>query len=149
VPSAAHLDRLVLNQPSLPKARQWREWLAYHEATLPQASGWERGLSDAAILLHHAIATAARRLRRNPTWDFQGTMTDDTQPLEESAQEAWKIYEHIKRDIPGPFADLALCLYGAVRQQIRLAREIDVMRRMGHLDVDVLVDMKAGTASEQ
>jgi len=150
MPSAAHLDRLVLNQPSLPKARQWLEWLAYHEEHLPQAHGWQRGLSDAAILLHHAIATAARRLRRNPTWDFQGTMTDDTQPLEDIAQRALTLYESLdQRDFPERFRHLALCLYGALRQQVRLGREIDVMRRMGHLDVDVLVDVKNETASEQ
>lgn len=149
MPSAEYLDRLVLNQASLPKARQWLQWLDYHVDHLPSAAGWQRGLSDSTILLHHSVAIAARRLRGNPIWDYQGTMTDDTQPLEDSAQRAWKIYQDIERDIPGRFAELALCLYGAVRQQIRLAREIDEMKEAGRLQVDVLLDQKEVTLVEQ
>jgi len=150
VPSPEHLDRLVLNQASLPKARQWLEWLRYHEEHLPQAHGWQRGLSDCAILLHHAIATSARRLRGNPVWDYQGTMTEDTESLETIATRAVKVYESLdQRDFPERFRQLALCLYGGLRQMVRLAREIDEMRAAGQLEVDVLVDRKNEVAVEQ
>jgi len=150
VPSPEHLDRLVLNQASLPKARQWLQWLRYHEEHLPQAHGWQRGLSDCAILLHHAIAISARRLRGNPGWDYQGTMTTDTEALETIARRAVTVYESLdQRDFPERFRMLALCLYGGLRQMVRLAREIDEMRAQGQLDVDVLIDVKSETAIEQ
>jgi len=150
VPTAAHLDRLVLNQPSLPKARQWLQWLRYHEDTLPSATGWQRGLSDCCILLHHSIAVSARRLRGNPIWDYQGTMTQDTEPLEDIAQRALKLYEALdQREFPDRFRKLALTLYGALRQQVRLAREIDEMRAQGKLAVDVLLDQKECKLIEQ
>jgi len=150
VPSAEYLDRLVLNQPSLPKARQWLQWLDYHMSHLPSAAGWQRGLSDSTIFLHHSVAIAARRLRGNPIWDYQGTMTTDTEPLEAIAMRALKLYEGLdQRDFPERFRTLALCLYGALRQQVRLAREIDLMREQGHINVDVLLDQKAVTLIEQ
>lgn len=150
MPSPEYLDRLVLNQASLPKARQWLEWLRYHEDTLPSATGWQRGLSDCSILLHHSIAISARRLRGNPIWDYQGTMMTDTQPLEDIAQHALKLYEALdQRDFPERFRKLALTLYGALRQQVRLAREIDEMRAQGKLAVDVLLDQKQTTLIEQ
>src|SRR5215471_8780345 len=126
------------------------EWLRYHEATLPQSTGWQRGLSDSVILLHHSIAISARRLRGNPIWDYQGTMTQDTEPLENIAMRAVKLYEGLdQRDFPERFRKLALCLFGALRQQVRLAREIDLMREQGHINVDVLLDQKAVTLIEQ
>jgi hypothetical protein len=150
VPSAEHCDRLVLNQASLPKARQWLEWLTYHYDRLPAAAGWQRGLRDTLLELHHCVAISARRLRGNPIWDFQGTMTTDTEPLETMAHRALARFESINRkDVPERFADLMLCLYGALRQQIRLAREIDLMREMGHINVDVLLDQKTVTLTEQ
>ena len=150
MPSAEYLDRLVLNQASLPKARQWMEWLRYHTDTLPSSTGWQRGLSDSAILLHHSIAISARRLRGNPIWDYQGTMSEDSQRLEEIARLAVKNYEAIdQRDIPERFQKLALCIFGALRQQVRLAREIDEMRDAGRINVDVLLDQKEVTLVEQ
>src|SRR5215475_9566999 len=150
MPSPDHLDRLVLNQPSLPKARQWLEWLRYHYPRLPADTGWKCAARDALLALHHAIALSARRLRGNPIWDFQGTMTEDTASLEDFARRALRIYEQInQKDVPERFAAVMDCLYGALRQQVRLGREIDLMRRMGHLDVDVLVDTKNEVATEQ
>jgi hypothetical protein len=151
VPTAAQLDAHVLAQPALPKARQWTEWLAYNAATmLPNAGGWQAGVRDTLLHLHHAIAVAARRLRRNPTWDFQGTMTDDTEPLEASAQTALATFDAINpKDIPERFTRLMWCIRGALRQQIRLAREIDTMRRAGKLEVDVFVDEANRTAVEK
>jgi hypothetical protein len=150
VPSADYLDRLVLNQASLPKAMQWLQWLTYHLDTMPAHPGWTRGVRDSLACLHHTIAISARRLRGNPIWDIQGTMTEDTQKLEDFAQHALAVFEQINRnDIPIRFAKVMDCLYGALRQQVRLAREIDLMREMGHLNVDVLLDQKTVTLTEQ
>jgi len=77
-------------------------------------------------------------------------MTEDTASLEDFARRALRIYEQInQKDVPERFAAVMDCLYGALRQQVRLGREIDLMRRMGHLDVDVLVDTKNEVATEQ
>lgn len=147
--SATYLDRLVLRQPSLPKARQWLEWLEYHLDHLPGDHGWERCLRDTLVGLHHAIASSARRLRKNPTWDLQGTMTDDTERLEDMAVGVLRRFEQLnQKDVPERFAKTMECLYGALRQQVRLGREIDRMRLAGHLDIDVLVDTKNETAVE-
>jgi hypothetical protein len=77
-------------------------------------------------------------------------MTTDTERLEDRAQRALQRFESINpKDVPERFADLMLCLYGALRQQIRLAREIDLMCEMGHINVDVLLDQKTVTLTEQ
>ena len=150
MPSAAHCDAQVLAQPSLPKARQWLEWLAYHQSDLPAHPGWARGVRDTLLGLHHTVATAARRLRKNPTWDFQGTMTDDTESLEDRAHLVLRQFEQINRkDVPLRFAKVLDCLYGALRQQIRLAREIDRMRQRGLIECDVYFSEKSGVAEEQ
>lgn len=153
MPSPEYLDSLVLKQPSLPKARQWLQWLDYHLPDLPQHDGWERCVRDTLVALHHAVACSARRLRGNPTWDLQGTMTDDTEPLEDAAQRLTRRLEFLKRNgmwqVPERFERAMDCLYGACRQQIRLAREIDQMRAAGKLEVDVQVDLSNQTALEQ
>ena len=149
MPSEAYLDRLVLNQGSLLKARQWTVWLQYHLDTLPAGHGWERGLRDTLVGLHHGITCGARRLRRNPIWDLQGSMMDDTERLEDRAMRNLARFEQFRRDIPTRFEKVGDCLYGALRQQVRLAREIDEMRAKGHIDVDVLVDVKNEAAVEQ
>lgn len=150
MPSPAHLDRLVLNQSPLRKAFQWLEWLRYHVNTMPAHPGWARGVRDVLALLHHSIAISARRLRNNPIWDIQGTMTDDTTKLEDIARQTLAVFEQINRkDVPLRFEKVLDCLYGALRQQIRLAREIDLMREMGSITVDVLLDQKTVTLTEQ
>jgi len=150
VPSAEHLDARVLAQPSLPKARQWLTWMAYHYSRLPHGDGWQEGTRDALIGLHHCVACAARRLRGNPTWDLQGTMTDDTESLEDMAQRYLRRFEQInRRDVPIRFEATLDCLYGALRQQVRLGREIDTMRRAGKIECDVFVDEVNRTAVEQ
>ena len=130
---------------ALPRSRQWLEWLGYHLATLPADHGWVECLRDTLIGLHHAVATAARRLRGNPTWDVQGTMTDDTQRLEDGAtQLAWSSRQlALRPDIPERLRPLVEVLDGACRQQVRLAREIDTMRRAGELVVAVDYDHAA------
>jgi hypothetical protein len=134
----------ALRQPALPKARQWLQWLAYHEAALPTGAGWIDCLRDTAIALHHQIASAARRLRGNPLWDLQGTMTEDTERLAERAVRLLRRVEALdRRDIPERFAPLLDCLIGACRQQVRLGREIDLLRERGALSVDVTVDHQA------
>jgi hypothetical protein len=149
VPSPEYLDRLVLHQAALPKAAQWLAWLRYHVDSMPAHPGWARGVRDTLACLHHTIAIAARRLRQNPIWDFQGTLVEDTAPLEDFAQQALAVFASINRkDVPQRFEKVLDCLYGALRQQVRLAREIDTMRRAGLLEVDVLVDRKNETATE-
>jgi hypothetical protein len=129
---------------ALPKARQWLQWLAYHEATLPGGEGWIDCLRDTALSLHHQIASAARRLRGNPVWDLQGTMTDDTAPLEDGARRLLVQLERLnRRDVPVRFTPWLECLLGACRQQVRLAREIDDLRAGMPLQVDVSVDAAA------
>jgi hypothetical protein len=150
VPSAEHLDAQILRRPSLPVARQWLAWLRYHEDHLPGYTGWQRLLRDTLIDLHHQIACSARRLRNNPTWDIQGTMTDDTESLEEKATRNLARFNALnRRDVPTRFEQVLDCLFGALRQQVRLGREIDTMRRAGALRVDVQVDTVATTAVEQ
>jgi len=150
MPSPEYLDRLVLGHGSLPKARQWLQFLAYHHDSLPAHPGWARGVRDVLLELHHSIAISARRLRGNPTWDFQGTMTDDTESLEDRAQLVLRHFDQINRkDVPIRFEKVLDVLYGALRQQIRLAREIDEMRLRGKLDIDVLIDVKNESAIEQ
>lgn len=157
MPSPEYLDALVLNQASLPKARQWLQWLEYHTDNLPSAHGWEALLRDTLVRFHHQVAITARRLRGNPIWDIQGTMREDTAPLE---PEAIKIcgtleafYPRNKdgrwKGCPEHFQKAMDCLYGALRQQVRLAREIDEMRDTGRINVDVLLDQKEVTLVEQ
>ena len=77
-------------------------------------------------------------------------MTDDTDSLEARALHLLATFETInKRDIPERFGQLVDCLFGAIRQQIRLGREIDTMKRRGVLDVDVFVDEARKIAVEQ
>ena len=69
-------------------------------------------------------------------------MTDDTESLEYRAARALKRFELEvnRRDIPERFVPLVDCLLGALRQQIRLGREIDTLRLGGNIRVDVTVD---------
>ena len=157
MPSAEHLDRQVLNQASLPKARQWLEWLRYHHDALPAAHGWEEWARDTLLAFHHRIAIAARRLRGNPIWDFQGTMSDDTEPLEPGAVRLCGLFEANYprtrdgrwKNTPDRYQRMMDCFYGALRQQVRLAREIDLMREQGSITVDVMLDQKTVTLTEQ
>jgi hypothetical protein len=147
---AARLDAQILAQPSFPKAKQWLAWIQYHQAAFPRGAGWLDCLADVFVELHHLIATSARRIRGNPTWDLQGTMTDDTEPLEDRAHRLLRKVEAInRRDVPTRFEPMLDCLFGAVRQQVRLGREIDQMRAKGELRINVLVDQKSGTVVEQ
>jgi len=131
--------------PALPKARQWLRWLAYHDARLPRDHGWTEACRDVLVGLHHAVATAARRLRGNPTWDLQGTMTEDTSPLESEAVQFATLAQSIlaRPDFPERLRPFAEVLDGACRQQVRLAREIDRMQRQGALVIDVSLDKAA------
>lgn len=81
-------------------------------------------------------------------------MTDDTERLEDHAHRLMTRLEVLRHKdghwmVPERFDQLVTCLYGALRQQIRLAREIDEMRERGKIDVDVLVDVKSESATEQ
>jgi len=137
-------DRRIKGR-SLPKARQWLQWLRYHIHDLPADHGWVELYRDTLIGLHHAIVCAARRLRGNPTWDLQGTMTDDTERLEEGALR-WARNASALRfrpDVPERFRVLVDVLHGACNQQVRLAREIDRMHRHGEIQVDVTYDQHA------
>ena len=157
MPTAAQCDARILAQPSLPKARQWLTWVAYHFAELPQGDGWQCGLRDTLLGLHHQIAISARRLRGNPIWDFQGTMTDDTEPLEPGAVRLCGLFEANYprtpdgrwKNTPDRYQRMMDCFYGALRQQVRLAREIDCMREAGSITVDVMLDQKTVTLTEQ
>lgn len=137
-------ERDTLGQSCLPKARQWLAFLEFHDERLPGDHGWAAALKDTLLDLHHAIASAARRLRGNPVWDIQGTMTDDTERLEDRAARMLRRVEGIdKRDVPLRFEPLLDCVIGACRQQVRLAREIDRMQLEGHISVDVTADLAA------
>jgi hypothetical protein len=130
---------------SLPKSRQWLQWLAYHLDELPGDHGWICQARDTTIGLHHAIVSAARRLRKNPTWDLQGTMTDDTERLADGALRWARTAQALgsRADIPDRFRPLVEVLQGACNQQVRLATEIDRMQRDGELVVDVTLDRAA------
>lgn len=76
-------------------------------------------------------------------------MTQDTEPLEDQAHRVLRKFESInRRDIPTRFEPIVDCLFGAIRQQVRLGREIDSMREKGMLRVDVMVDTKNQIAEE-
>jgi hypothetical protein len=142
-------DADTLGHPTLPKARQWLDWLSYHEASLPAGVGWAECSRDALIALHHSVCTAARRLRRNPEWDIQGTMTENTEKLEDGAVRWLKRVDALdRRDVPARFVPLLDCLVGALRQQVRLAREIDTMQQHGHIAVEVVHDRNTGRILE-
>ena len=141
MPSAATCDARVLAQPSLPKARQWLVWLRYHYAELPAHPGWARGLRDTLLGLHYTVAIAARRLRKNPTWDFQGTMIDDTS-LRGGGTRGPELRMINQKHVPTSSGRSSRAVRG-LRQQTRLAREIDAMRRQGRA-CDVYV-LKSGT----
>jgi hypothetical protein len=118
--------------------------LEYHEAALPRGAGWIDCFRETAIALHHQIAITARRLRGNPIWDLQGTMTDDTAPLEDAARRLLIQVEGLSRqDVPVRFKIWLDCLIGACRQQVRLAREVDLVKAGGALQVDVSIDRAA------
>lgn len=139
--TAERLDQRNLGVSSLPKARQWLTWLEYHQEHLPATHGWQQWMRDVLIELHHGISCGARRLRNNPIWDVQGTMTDDTVSLEDRAMELLAKFNGFDaRDIPERFTPFVDLLRGALRQQVRLAREIDELRASGALNVDVTVD---------
>jgi hypothetical protein len=124
-------------------------WLRYHLDTLPAATGWQRGLRDVLVELHHHVTCCARRLRGNPPWDLQGTLMDDTQSLEDMGHRLQRTFDQINpHDLPARFSTLVECLHGAIRQQIRLGREIDLMQLRGQIRVDVMVDTKSETAVE-
>jgi len=130
---------------ALPKARQWVQWLLYHVDDLPADHGWIQLYRDTLIGLHHAIVSSARRLRKNPTWDLQGTMTDDTERLEDGALRWARNAAALgsRDDVPDRFRPMVTLLVGACNQQVRLAKEIDRMRRDGELQVDVTYDRTA------
>lgn len=129
---------------ALPKARQWLQFLEYHRAAFPGGAGWVECFNDTLLGLHHQIAICARRLRGNPPWDMQGTMTDDTAPLEDGARVLLaKIDGLSRRDVPIRWKTWHDSLIGACRQQVRLAREIDTLQRRGEIIVDVTVDRAA------
>jgi hypothetical protein len=119
--------------------------LLYHVDDLPHDHGWVLLYRDTLIGLHHALVSAARRLRGNPTWDIQGTMTDDTERLEDGAMR-WARNASallLRPDVPERFRPMLQLLEGACNQQVRLAREIDRMRRNGEIQVDVTYDRYA------
>jgi hypothetical protein len=137
--------RSSIHGAALPKARQWLQWLAYADDTLPREHGWPAAVRDTLVGLHHGVATAARRLRGNPTWDLQGTMTEDTLPLADEAVRWVSLAESVlaRPDFPERLRPFAEVLEGACRQQVRLAREIDRMQRAGELVVAVDYDRAA------
>jgi len=143
-------DVVRVRGASLPKARQWLVWLAYHVADLPAAHGWQALTRDTLIGLHHAIVSTARRLRGNPTWDLQGTMTADTERLEDQAQRLVRLAGQLvlRPDIPERFRALVELLEGACRQQVRLAREVDLLQADGAIQVDVSIDRAARSLVE-
>lgn len=143
-------DVVRVRGASLPKARQWLVWLAYHVAELPAAHGWQALTRDTLIGLHHAIVSTARRLRGNPTWDLQGTMTGDTERLEDQAQRLVRLAGQLvlRPDIPDRFRSLVQLLEGACRQQVRLAREVDLLQAGGAIQVDVSIDRAARSLVE-
>jgi len=140
--AAGGTSALRIRGGALPKARQWLDWLAYHLAELPADHGWMQQTRDTVLELHHAIVTAARRLRGNPCWDLQGSMTDDTERLtvraEALAQRAATL--KLRPDIPERFAGLIDVLEGACRQHVRLAREIDTLRAGHALAIELTAD---------
>jgi len=120
-------------------------WLGYHFPELPAGHGWEQLARDTTIGLHHALVSSARRLRGNPTWDIQGTMTGDTERLEDQAIRWARLAGQLvlRPDIPERFRPLTELLEGACKQMVRLAREIDLLQLGGAIQVDVSVDKHA------
>ena len=149
--NAEEREAKQLRRPSLPKAKQWLQFLEHHQERMPlDGIGWLALARDAVVELHLLAAVAARRLRGNPGWDMQGTMTQDTEKLEYQARKLLTKVEAInKKDVPARLEFLFDSLIGAVKNQIRLSREIDKMKAEGELVVDVTIDRPARQLVEE
>ena len=134
-----------LRRPALLKARQWLEFLEEHAEKMPRDGvGWLAAIRDSVVELHLLAVTGARRLRKNPEWDIQGTMAQNTEKLEDQARRLLVRVESIdKKDVPVRLEFLLDSLVGAVKNQVRLAREIDRMQAEGEIWCDVTIDRPA------
>ena len=134
-----------LTRPALLKARQWLEFIEHNQRFMPHDGiGWLAAIRDSVVELHLLAVTGARRLRKNPSWDLQGTMTQDTEKLEDQARRLLVRVESIdKKDVPVRLEFLLDSLVGAVKNQVRLAREIDRMQAEGEIWCDVTIDRPA------
>lgn len=134
-----------LLRPSLPKCGQWLTFIREKAHKMPKDGiGWISLMRDGTIELHLLALIAARRLRGNPEWDIQGTMTQDTERLETQARRLLAKVESIDdKDIPVRLEHLWDTFKGAIKNQVRLAREIDKMQLSGQLFVDVTIDRPA------
>ena len=134
-----------LKRPALLKARQWLEFLQEHAEKMPRDGvGWLAAIRDSVVELHLLAVTGARRLRKNPEWDIQGTMAQDTEKLEDQARRLLARVEAIpEKDVPARLEFLWDSLKGAVKNQVRLAREIDIMQAEGEIWCDVTIDRPA------
>jgi hypothetical protein len=103
----------------------------------------ERLIRDTFICSMHLILNCARRLRKNPGWDMQGTMTDDTVNLFHQAcevRDTWLKNAPAKESRPVRLIELYDLADGIVNQGVRLSREIMLMQHAGAIEVDVTVD---------
>ena len=134
-----------LRRPALLKARQWLEFLDVNAHKMPKDGiGWLAQIRDAVVESNLLVVIAARRLRKNPEWDIQGTMVQDTEKLEDQARRLLAKVEAIpEKDIPVRLEFLWDSLKGAVKNQVRLAREIDKMQAEGEIWCDVTIDRPA------
>ena len=128
-----------LRRPALLKARQWLEFLDVNAHKMPKDGiGWLAQIRDAVVESNLLVVIAARRLRKNPEWDIQGTMVQDTEKLEDQARRLLARVEAIpEKDVPVRLEFLWDSLKGAVKNQVRLAREIDKMQAEGDIWCDV------------
>lgn len=122
-------------EASLPKAREWDVWLAHHLHAI-SAEPWGEFLLDMAMAQQQCFVLMSRRLRANPTWD-PSVGEQEWYPVE---QEAVAAYEKFKRERPTTLSllsteaprwaiDLAEFQEGAFRMIVRLARELDAVRK--------------------
>jgi len=133
---------LQVKGSGLVKASQWMDYLDYWGGQLVQSEPWCVFACRATITLHQSFIIMARRLRKNAYWTGGGTMEEDTTGLEEDAERrlAWfeKHSEELDhRSMPRWALFLFAALQGAMRMQVRLAREAAQILRKGHLLVNV------------
>lgn len=130
-------------KPSLVSARQWMEWLEYWLPRIHDDERWVAFLVQSTINYHQMWIVFARRVRHNPNWDAGGGTVEDWVSCEKAAEERLHWFNSNKPSTVGTalvprWANMLFdAVEGGLKTGVRLGREIDEIRRKGHLLVNV------------